>query len=104
MRDIRSDLQERAGVIGEQIRAAQAQFEKFVEQLRGEHNTRLKDLRSELEAVKTLMGIEHRRHGGSPSAPNAQAQAQGPQPQHPLPRETFARVAVGEAMALRRAV
>ncbi|HEX2448341.1 MAG TPA: hypothetical protein VHK26_09170 [Methyloceanibacter sp.] len=100
MRDIRSDLQERAGVIGEQIRTAQVQFDKFVEQLTDEHNTRLQDLRSELEAVKTLINIEHRRHSGSQSAP--QPQAQGPQP--PMSRETFARVAAGEAVGLRRAV
>jgi hypothetical protein len=101
MRDIRNDLQERAGLIGEQIRAAQAQFEKFVEQLRGEHKTRLSDLRSELEAVNTLMGIEHRRHG-APAAPNAQAQPQAQQPQQPVSNEGFVRGAVREMIGLRR--
>lgn len=97
MRDIRSDLQERAGVIGEQIKAAQAHFEKFVEQIKGEHNTRINDLRSELDAVNTLMGIEHRRHG---SPPKAQPQPQRPQ----MPTDSFARAAVSDMMGLRRAI
>jgi hypothetical protein len=93
MRDIRADLQERAGVIGEQIKAAQAQFDQFVERIKGEHNSRIKDLRSELEAVNMLMEIEHRRHSGAPSAPTTP-----PQPQN------FARPVVSESIALRRAV
>lgn len=84
MRDIRGDLRERANLLEEQIKAAQAQFEKHVEQLKGEHDSRLKDLKSELEAVNALLGIEHRRHGGAPSAPKAQAQPQKPKPQQPL--------------------
>jgi len=84
MRDIRDDLQERANLLEEQFKAAQGQFEKYVEQLKGEHDSRLKDLKSELEAVKALLGMEHRRHGGAPSAPKAQAQPQKPKPQQPL--------------------
>ena len=38
MRDIRSDLQERATLIDVQIRAAYSHFEKTVEQLKNEHN------------------------------------------------------------------
>ena len=33
MRDIRNDLQDRASLLEEQINAAEAQFEKLVEQL-----------------------------------------------------------------------
>ena len=86
MRDIRGDLRERANLLEEQIKAAQAQFDKYVEQLKGEHAGRLIDLKSELEAVNTIMGIEHRRHGGTQSAPKAQPQPQpqGPKPQRPL--------------------
>jgi hypothetical protein len=80
MRDIRSDLQERANLLEEQINSAQGQFEKYLEQLRSEHDARLKDLRAELEAVQALLAIELRRHGGAQPAPKAQPQ---PQPQAP---------------------
>ncbi len=83
MRDIRSDLQERANWLDEQIKAAQVQFDKYLEQLRAEQENRLKDFRSELEAVNALLEIEHRRHGASP-VQAAQAQPQRPKPQAPL--------------------
>jgi hypothetical protein len=35
--------------------------------------------------VNTIMGIEHRRHGGTQSVPKAQPQPQ-PQPQGPKPQ------------------
>jgi hypothetical protein len=38
MRDIRSDLQERAHLIEGQIRAVYGNFERLVEQLRKEHD------------------------------------------------------------------
>jgi len=38
MRDIRSDLQERATLIEEQIRAAYAHFERTVQQLQNERD------------------------------------------------------------------
>ena len=66
MRDIRSDLQERANLLEEQISAAQGQFEKYLEQLRAEQEGRVKDLKSELEAVQSLLLIEQRRHGVAP--------------------------------------
>jgi hypothetical protein len=84
MRDIRSDLQERANLLEEQINSAQGQFEKYLEQLRSEHDARVKDLRAELEAVQALLAIELRRHGGAQPAPKAQAQPQ-PQPQPQAP-------------------
>jgi hypothetical protein len=115
MRDIRSDLQERANLLEEQISAAQGQFEKYLEQLRAEQEGRVKDLKSELEAIQALLVIEQRRHGGAqaaPVAPNGQSQPQSqPQarkPQQPLadflvrklvelgpmPRDTIQRLAV----------
>jgi hypothetical protein len=45
----------------------------------------VKDLRSELEAVNVLLGIEQRRHGGAPAAPMAQTQARAQQPQQAQP-------------------
>ena len=115
MRDIRSDLQERANLLEEQISAAQGQFEKYLEQLRAEQEGRVKDLKSELEAVESLLLIEQRRHGvapAAPAAPNGQAQPQSQprKPQQPLadflvrklaelgpmPRDAIQRLAVEE--------
>jgi hypothetical protein len=61
MRDIRGDLQDRANLITKQISADQAQFEKLVEQLKLEHQSRLKNPVTELEAVRLLIDFEHRR-------------------------------------------
>jgi predicted metal-dependent phosphoesterase TrpH len=68
MRDIRNDLQERAAMIGEHIKATQAQFETALEQIKRDHDGRTKDLRAELEAVKAMLGIEQRRHDTAPQA------------------------------------
>jgi hypothetical protein len=61
MRDIRNDLQERARLIEDQISAAYAQFEKMVEQLQGERDGRVSELKAELTALGKLMEAEHRR-------------------------------------------
>ena len=45
MRDIRSDLQERANFIEQQIRAAHSHFEKMVQQLQRERDVRIADLK-----------------------------------------------------------
>lgn len=84
MRDIRADLQERVKLLDEQLKAAQAQFDKFLEQIKGEHESRLKDLKAELEAVNHLLGLEHRRLGGAAPAPKPQAESQRSAPPHPL--------------------
>jgi hypothetical protein len=55
MRDIRSDLQDRANWIRQQIRAEQAQFETLTAQLRREQTNRLKDLNAQLKAVTKLL-------------------------------------------------
>jgi hypothetical protein len=89
MRDIRGDLQDRGNLLERQINAARTQFDQLIEQLKGEHDNRLKDLKAELDAVNTLMGIEHRRLNGAPSAPKAQLQQSQPrQPQsQPQPQQ-----------------
>jgi hypothetical protein len=84
MRDIRADLQERVKLLDDQIGAAQAQFDQFLEQMKNEHEARLKDLKAELEAVNHLLAIEHRRHGSAPLAPKAQAEPQRSAPSQPL--------------------
>ncbi|MEM7191766.1 MAG: hypothetical protein AAF405_02665 [Pseudomonadota bacterium] len=61
MRDIRGDLQDRAGFLEEQISAAQVQFDKRMELFAREHETKINDLRAELEAVNMLMEREYRR-------------------------------------------
>jgi hypothetical protein len=66
MRDIRGDLQDRAKAIKEQMRAAHNEFEKRFEQLKLEHQNRLKNPATELEAVKLVMKIEDRRFGLRP--------------------------------------
>jgi hypothetical protein len=63
MRDIRGDLQDRANAIKQQTSAAQNQFKKRFEQIKLEHQNRLKNPRAELEAVKLLMKTEDRRLG-----------------------------------------
>ena len=63
MRDIRGDLQDRAGLLEEQINAHEAQFDKLIEQLKREHDARLEDLKAELEAVNRLIEVELRRLG-----------------------------------------
>ena len=82
MRDIRSDLQDRASLLEEQINAHDAQFDKIVEQLRVEHEGRLEDLKAEFAAVTKLMELEQRRIGNAP-APKAHAPQPQPQPVHP---------------------
>ena len=69
MRDIRGDLQERASLVEQQINATQNQFKKLMEQLKSENDTRAIDLKAALNAVKRVIEIEHRRLGGTTSAP-----------------------------------
>jgi hypothetical protein len=61
MRDIRNDLQERAGLIEDQISTAYAQFEKMLEKLENERDGKVSSLKSELSALDKLMEIENRR-------------------------------------------
>jgi hypothetical protein len=92
MRDISGDLQDRANVIAEQISAVQGQFDKHIEQLKREHEARLEDLKSALDTVHMVIGIEGQRLSSSPSvtkaqySPSAQShpRAQQAQPQQPL--------------------
>ena len=72
MRDIRGDLQDRAGLLEEQINAHEAQFDKLIEQLKREHDTRLEDLKAEFEAVNRLLEVELLRIATAPAAPKMQ--------------------------------
>ena len=98
MRDIRGDLQDRANLLQEQISTTQAQFNRHIEQLRREHETRLEDLKSALDNVHMVIGIEGRRLGSSLSATEAQFQAshyrlEQTQPQQPPSDSLISKVA-----------
>ena len=58
MRDIRSDLEERAHIIEEQLRAAYAHFERAVQQLQNERDGRVSDLKETLAMIEKLMQFE----------------------------------------------
>ena len=60
MRDIRNDLQERATLIDEQIRATCAHFEKIPQQLQSEQDAKIADLKSGLAMVTKFMEFEQR--------------------------------------------
>ena len=66
MRDIRSDLEERAKLIDAEISAAFAHFEKVLAQVQGERDARVAELKSDLETVRKLMEVEHRGIGNAP--------------------------------------
>ena len=80
MRDLRGDLQERAKILEEQTKAARDQFDGLIEQLKQEHDSKIEDLKAELDAVKLLMDFEYRRLGSVTPL----AQPQPPQSQSPL--------------------
>ena len=79
MRDIRGDLEERAAWLEKQISSAQAHFDMLVERFKAEHETRLKPVRAEFDAVRVLLGGEDRRLGSGATALKPPAPAQGPQ-------------------------
>jgi hypothetical protein len=83
MRDIRGDLQERSDRIAEQISATQAQLDKTIEQLKLEHQGKLEDLKSDLNAVRQVMRTEDRLGTGmSPSNQSEPRVLQRPQQAH----------------------
>jgi hypothetical protein len=65
MRDIRSDLQERATLIDGEIKAAYGHFEKTVQQLQSERDARISDLKSGLAMIAKFMEFEERYLGNS---------------------------------------
>jgi hypothetical protein len=84
MRDIRADLQERVKLLDDQLKAAQGQFDKFLQQIKGEHEAKIASLKAELDAVNHLLEIEHRRHGAPAPSPQAKAEPQRAAPQPPF--------------------
>ena len=79
MRDIRDDLRDRANLLDGQINDAQGQFEALVQRFKQEHDSRLKDLKAELQALSTLIGAEERRLDRETAA-SKKSPTQHPQP------------------------
>src|SRR3974390_2308008 len=72
MRDIQSDLQERATLIEERIRAAHEHFQKTFEQLQNERDARIADLKSGLAMIAKFMEYEQQFFGNvSPPVPSS---------------------------------
>ena len=83
MRDIRSDLQDRANLIAEQIRSAKGQYDAHIETLKSEHQIILEELKSALLDVQRVIGFEGRREGSSAPATEAEPQASSRSPRQP---------------------
>ena len=67
MRDIRGDLQERATLVDEQIRAVVAHFDKTIQQLQTERDARIADLKAGLAMIAKFVEFEERfLHNTSP--------------------------------------
>ena len=71
MRDIRDDLQERANLIVGQINAAQGQLDSLIEQIKVEHDSKVQNLKSHLDVVHMVTGLEDRRLGNATSVSKA---------------------------------
>ena len=72
MRDIQSDLQERATLIEERIRAAHEHFQKTFEQLQNERDAKIADLKSDLAMIAKFMEFEQQFFGNvSPPVPSS---------------------------------
>jgi hypothetical protein len=104
MRDIRADLQDRANFLKEQMNAAQAQFEKHIEQIKQEHDSKLKDLKADLSAVTTLLEAEQRRLADAPTVPKPQPERQEPpKPKQPQPQQARRPMRLADMIGLQRA-
>ena len=60
MRDIRSDLEERVHIIHEQLRAADAWFEKVMQKLQNERDAKVSDLKGTLAMIDKFIQFETR--------------------------------------------
>jgi len=104
MRDIRADLQDRANFLKEQMNAAQTQFQQQIDQIKQEHDNKLKGLKDDLDAVTTLLGAEQRRLGNAPAAPKAQPEGQEPRkPQQLQPQQARRPMRIADMIGLQRA-
>jgi hypothetical protein len=58
MRDIRSDLEERANIVQGQVKAAYAHYEKVMQQMQAERDARIGELTETLAMINKLMQFE----------------------------------------------
>ena len=87
MRDIRNDLQERADIVQDQIKAAAVHFDRMVAQLRNEHDARVADSKACLAMIAKLMEFEE-RHVANTSPDSTSS----PSSQHANPAQKLRRV------------
>ena len=66
MREIRSDLQERVGLMEERIKAAHAQCEEKIKQLQNERDARVAELKESIAMLAKLVEFEQREIGNVP--------------------------------------
>jgi hypothetical protein len=69
MRDIRDELTERIQAVEMQMRSAQGLFEEQVEQLKRQRDSRLAEMKMELDAFQRVMYIEQQRSGSATGSP-----------------------------------
>ena len=74
MRDIRCDLQERANVVEEQIRAIYAHFENVVQQLQSERDARVAELQGTHSIISQPLEFESAFMGNVVPLENPQAE------------------------------
>jgi hypothetical protein len=67
MRDIRTDLQERANASEEEIRAINADYKKMIEQLQKEREEKLARVKMKLDMLSKLIEFENADAGKVPS-------------------------------------
>lgn len=90
MRDIRSDLKDRAALIENEINAAQADFDHQLQQLKSEREARIEGLRMELAAINKLMEAEYRRISTAPE-PQAPDYRRGHEAEEAAPQADYRR-------------
>lgn len=81
MRDIRPDLQERIAVFKELLNVEQTEVERRINQIRQQHDNKVRDLQAQLDAISTVLKAEQRRLWNSPKV----HQSAGGSPQTKLP-------------------
>jgi hypothetical protein len=89
MRDIRSDLKDRAALIENEINAAQEDFDHQLHKLKSEREGRIEGLRMELAAINKLMEAEYRRIS---TPPEPQANRRGHEAEESAPQTEYRRV------------
>jgi hypothetical protein len=66
MRDIRPDLEERIAVLKKQLHAEETELERRINQIRQQHDNKVRDLQAQLGAISTVLKVEQRRLWNSP--------------------------------------